>query len=446
MRSAQSLVLVTPETERPDPTLPLKETSFDRRAHARVGLDAVRGLRSARLKYGPALTIIDVSAGGALLEAPFPFRPESDLVLELQWDDAGTIVPSRVVRCQVSGLDGGLRYRGACAFRRPLDVPDLLIANQATAPSPSDFIKPDLALKGIVERYVSQPVGPSAATDEEARYRQLIDALETLQAASGKRAGAAEQRLSELLAQVIPALKRRDAASTIVSGLEDELRRAMPIIGLRVGGRVNATSHGSEVLAFNSWPMAGDPRAVNVEFPAGFGLNEPQFRLLKASAYLISLVQAALPIDPDAPAERDEPAEPEPLPDGWHRVIARFADGTLLRGYCNDFQPSRPQVCIWPELSAPPHERLFVPVGQLKALFFVRDFAGDPDRVDDESFDHAPKGRRIQITFRDGEVLVGSTFSYKPDGDGFFVAPANSRSNNLRVYVVAGAVRHTRLL
>jgi hypothetical protein len=66
--------------------------------------------------------------------------------------------------------------------------------------------------------------------------------------------------------------------------------------------------------------------------------------------------------------------------------------------------------------------------------------------VDDNGFDHQPRGRKIEVTFQDGEMMIGSTMTHKPDGRGFFLQPANSRGNNLRIYVVTAAIRHMRFL
>ena len=78
---------------------------------------------------------------------------------------------------------------------------------------------------------------------------------------------------------------------------------------------------------------------------------------------------------------------------------------------------------------------------ELKALFFVHDLEGDPE--------HRPgpatcteHGRRIEVTFVDGEVLAGTTLSYSRTGPGFFVTPLDASANNLRIFVVSGAVRH----
>ena len=50
------------------------------------------------------------------------------------------------------------------------------------------------------------------------------------------------------------------------------------------------------------------------------------------------------------------------------------------------------------------------------------------------------------MTFLDDEVLLGSTLGYRADGSGFFVTPADGEGNNLRVFVLPGAIRHIRYL
>jgi len=52
----------------------------------------------------------------------------------------------------------------------------------------------------------------------------------------------------------------------------------------------------------------------------------------------------------------------------------------------------------------------------------------------------------MEVTFQDGEVLVGSTLGYDPKRQGFFILPADPKSNNTRVYVVSIAVEKARYL
>jgi hypothetical protein len=77
-------------------------------------------------------------------------------------------------------------------------------------------------------------------------------------------------------------------------------------------------------------------------------------------------------------------------------------------------------------------------------VFFVRDFAGNPGYVERTDTGDLRHGRRIEVTLNDDEVLVGRTLSYRADGNGFFVFPADPLANNIRVFVVSSSVRQVR--
>jgi hypothetical protein len=115
-----------------------------------------------------------------------------------------------------------------------------------------------------------------------------------------------------------------------------------------------------------------------------------------------------------------------------------------VRGYTADFHPSKPQL----HLSTEPNssDTLSLQIATLKALFFVRDFKGDRMRIDRHEFVTAPHGRKVAVTFHDGETLLGSTLGYRGEGNGFFVHPADPQSNNLRVFVAPGATREVKFL
>jgi hypothetical protein len=156
----------------------------------------------------------------------------------------------------------------------------------------------------------------------------------------------------------------------------------------------------------------------------------------------------ALSIETLAAVTRDEAAAPAPAPQPqrttWQRVVARFRNGRVVRGYTNDFHPSKSHLHLTPEDNK--GETLFLALSQLKAVFFVRDFSGDPARVDRAEFADGHHGRKIEVAFEDGEVLVGTTLAYRADGSGFFVHPADAGSNNMRVFVSPGATLHVRFL
>jgi hypothetical protein len=252
----------------------------NRRAHRRVSGSDFEWLRTARVKYGAEVRLVDVSTGGIAVETQQQLKPESTIVLELSGRTGGVLVAARVLRSQCVNINGQVRYRSACAFKRPLDLATLR----------------------------SEPSVPAAESGAVA---------------------------------------------------------------------------------------AGHP----------------------------------------APAS---------LAASWQKVVVRYRDGRILRGYTSDFNSSRPQL----HMSTDPFsgESLIVPINQLKALFFVRDFAGDPTYSEEKTFAVQPQGRRLEVTFEDGEILVGSTLTYRPEGHGFFVHPADKKANNIRVFVSAVAVRHVRFL
>ena len=129
-----------------------------------------------------------------------------------------------------------------------------------------------------------------------------------------------------------------------------------------------------------------------------------------------------------------------------NKVVVRYLDGRLVKGTTEDFFPNRPSFHLHVRDSS---DRVDVQCKELKAVFFVRDFAGDPKRTDEASFERATpsmdKGKKIAVRFKDGELLCGYTLSYLPDRSGFFVIPADPANNNLRVYVLAHATREVRL-
>lgn len=120
-------------------------------------------------------------------------------------------------------------------------------------------------------------------------------------------------------------------------------------------------------------------------------------------------------------------------------VVARFLDGRLLKGSSMDVDPAKPSCHV--RTDGRMHE---VRLAELKALFFVRDLAGNPVYVDDkqpQSNDMRLRGSRTcRLTFKDGETIVGITHHFPPSRPFYFVLPMDPNSNNVRVLVNREAV------
>jgi hypothetical protein len=126
---------------------------------------------------------------------------------------------------------------------------------------------------------------------------------------------------------------------------------------------------------------------------------------------------------------------------GPSRVVVRYQDGQVLKGFTSDFLPNKEVFHLAAAGSAPGARPAEVRVADLKAVFFVKDFGGHPEHQDRQDFDGTPVGRRIRVVFKDGELLVGTTQGYPPGRPGFFVVPADPTSNNERCFVMTAATR-----
>lgn len=127
-----------------------------------------------------------------------------------------------------------------------------------------------------------------------------------------------------------------------------------------------------------------------------------------------------------------------------NRVVARYRDGRLIKGSTSDFLPTRDFFHVLSDGG----ETVPVRHGDLKAVFFVRSLTGDPAHREANEFapGQAVQGKKIRVVFADGEVLVGTTLGYQPNRPGFFVVPADPKSNIERCFVVTSATREVALL
>jgi hypothetical protein len=129
------------------------------------------------------------------------------------------------------------------------------------------------------------------------------------------------------------------------------------------------------------------------------------------------------------------------------KVVARYVDGKIVKGLTQDFSPNKDRFHVYPTEN-PSGEAVEVPVRELKAVFFVKDFVGNYKYDERKEYlpEDKPSGRKIEVTFADGEVLVGTTLGYDPKRSGFFLFPADPGSNNTRVFAVTTAVKKVRYL
>ena len=126
-----------------------------------------------------------------------------------------------------------------------------------------------------------------------------------------------------------------------------------------------------------------------------------------------------------------------------NKVVARFVDGPVVKGMTADFFPGKDIFHVSVAGAPVDADPIEVRMRDLKALFFVKEYEGDPAHVEQNEFDPArpPAGRQIRVRFKDGEVLIGTTTGYQPGRPGFFISPADPESNIERCYVVTAATQ-----
>lgn len=117
-----------------------------------------------------------------------------------------------------------------------------------------------------------------------------------------------------------------------------------------------------------------------------------------------------------------------------NHVVARFRDGRTLKGTTLNVDTSRPTFHV-----RTPDGPVEVQLADLKALFFVKDHAGNP-RHDEAMSATAGDSRLVggkptAVRFEDGETIVGSSNRFPPLGAFFYMLPVDPQSNNLRILV-----------
>ncbi len=139
-------------------------------------------------------------------------------------------------------------------------------------------------------------------------------------------------------------------------------------------------------------------------------------------------------------------ATPPRAPEEANKVVVAFVDGRRFKGYVYDFSAMRDSFNVLPADKRAHEHGVKVLMQDLKAVFFVKDFLGNPEYHDKATVDEHIHGRKIEVTFRDGEKILGKTEGYNPQKLGFFMVPGDPASNNIRVFIVNKNAQQVRFV
>jgi len=130
-----------------------------------------------------------------------------------------------------------------------------------------------------------------------------------------------------------------------------------------------------------------------------------------------------------------------------NKIVVKYKDGKILKGWSTDFKPKKDIFNLHHE-GEDGNIISEIEISSLKAIFFVKDFAGDKNYQKVRTFEGQnkviPSERKIIVIFKDGENFYGTTHSYNPERKGFFAYPIDPKDNNERVFVVAPAIDNVK--
>ena len=121
-----------------------------------------------------------------------------------------------------------------------------------------------------------------------------------------------------------------------------------------------------------------------------------------------------------------------PIIKGELRVILHTLEGLVKRGVLRDANLGDDTV----GLEAQPGALENIPRPRIKAIFFMLPSGQKPV---------PPTGDKLRVTFKDGRQLAGFSSDHKGTGLGFFVVPADNRTNTERIFIYRSSVEKISL-
>ena len=129
-----------------------------------------------------------------------------------------------------------------------------------------------------------------------------------------------------------------------------------------------------------------------------------------------------------------------------NKIVLGYLDGRRVRGYVSNFSPMNDLFQCIQERDLAQKKGTEISLKDLKAVFFVKDFKGNSKYKESQKIEIGKPGRKVEVTFFDGEKIVGTAPAYNPKHAGFFLIPADPKSNCIRIFVVNWNVRDVKFI
>ena len=129
-----------------------------------------------------------------------------------------------------------------------------------------------------------------------------------------------------------------------------------------------------------------------------------------------------------------------------NKIVVHMKAGAIHKGVTHDFDPVKETFHLLPAEGGGIPIR--VVLEEMKALFYVKDYIGNRDFVARGLFDEAHREKRKAIVhFQDDEEIWGYLGEdASEENAGFLFYPADTRDNNISIFVVRSALKELRLV
>jgi hypothetical protein len=94
----------------------------NRRQWARLSPADIPFLKSVAFHQGSEVQVVDISAGGMLLETEVRMQPNMRVQLKIETSTGSFKIEGNVLRSWIASLQGAPRYRSAIAFQHPIHM------------------------------------------------------------------------------------------------------------------------------------------------------------------------------------------------------------------------------------------------------------------------------------------------------------------------------------
>jgi hypothetical protein len=161
---------------KPEPTSLMLSRRRTHRAH-RLPPDALPWRCTLTTPAGLIVRMINVSSTGVLFESPLKFAPDSELSLGLLSPQAKLDLPARIVRSEVSAVNGlGVTYQTAATFGENIELINALSGSASDSTASGQGLA-ELLMRVTNELYVNQSYDDARSAFEHG-LRQMVPACD----------------------------------------------------------------------------------------------------------------------------------------------------------------------------------------------------------------------------------------------------------------------------